>query len=450
MKSVNTVNKLASRLSWLGALIIAILPFHAFLTVWLASFVDQYTLLRLWKEFLLIFMSAGVLYLLAIDNNIRRQIFTSRLAQLIGVYFLISLIWGAVSYALDETTLKALGFGLIVNLRFLAFFIVLWIIATKSQLLRMLWPKLLLIPAAMVVLIGLAQRLILPYDFLRHFGYSAETIFPYQMINYDINYTRIMSTLRGANPLGAYLVLIFSSLAILFLKAGRNRLILGVFGAAALLALFLSYSRSAWIGLGLSGLFLGWISLKSQRAKRLLLAGLFFLVAIGIISALGLRNNTTFENYLYHTSSRSTIEESSNEARISAFKTGLNDVLGEPLGRGVGTAGPASVYNDNNARVAENYFIQIAQEVGWLGLAVFLAINYLLMCELWNRRSNVLAKILLVSFIGLTAINLVSHAWTDDTVAYIWWGLAGIALAPAILTDNRRKQKNAKNHKKTS
>ena len=34
------------------------------------------------------------------------------------------------------------------------------------------------------------------------------------------------------------------------------------------------------------------------------------------------------------------------------------------------------------------------------------------------------------SLIGLTFINLLSHAWTDDTLAYVWWGLAGIAMAP--------------------
>ena len=25
---------------------------------------------------------------------------------------------------------------------------------------------------------------------------------------------------------------------------------------------------------------------------------------------------------------------------------------------------------------------------------------------------------------------MLSHAWTDDTLAYVWWGLAGIAMAP--------------------
>jgi hypothetical protein len=40
-----------------------------------------------------------------------------------------------------------------------------------------------------------------------------------------------------------------------------------------------------------------------------------------------------------------------------------------------------------------------------------------------------LALVLFASFIGISFVNLLSHAWTDDTIAYIWWGLAGAAMA---------------------
>ena len=444
MRTSTTVSKLALYLSWLSGLILVILPFHAFLTVWLASAIDNYTLLRLWKEFLLVVISVGAFYLLITDKKLLQQFLNSRLAQLIGVYFLISLVWGAGAYTLEKVTLKALGYGLTVNLRFLIFFLCIWIIATKSHWLQKAWPKLLLIPAALVIFIGLLQRLVLPYDVLKHFGYNAQTIFPYQTINYDVNYVRIMSTLRGANPLGAYLVLILSTLAVFFLKIKQKRLLWGAFGAAGLLTLFFSHSRGAWIGLAISGLFLAWVSIKSVHTRNRLSAGLVALLVIAAASAFVLRENSTFQNYLFHTDDQSTIEESSNEGHIAALRAGLDDVVSKPLGQGVGTAGPASVYNNDKVRIADNYFIQIAQEVGWLGLAVFLVINFLVLRELWFRKSDNLALILLVSFVGLTAVNFVSHAWTDDTLAYIWWGLAGIALAPAILADRKHKP-NGKN-----
>jgi len=49
---------------------------------------------------------------------------------------------------------------------------------------------------------------------------------------------------------------------------------------------------------------------------------------------------------------------------------------------------------------------------------------------LWLRRSDPLALGLFASLMGIGLIGLLSHVWTDDTLAYVWWGLAGIAMAP--------------------
>jgi O-antigen ligase len=423
-----TPQKTAQYLSWLAGAILALMPFHAFLTVWLASGIGYYTALRLWKELLLVLLAAGSIYLLITDKKLRQKILNSRLFQLVAVYVLISLTWGLGAYLLDKAVPKALGFGLAVNLRFLVFFMTIWVIATKSQRLERVWPKLLFIPAAAVIGIGFLQRFALPYDVLRHFGYNESTIFPYQTINHDIHYPRIMSTLRGANPLGAYLVLIISAITVMFWKMNKQRRLWGVFGLAALAVMFFSHSRAAWIGLLLALAALAVIKLSSKPLNSWLAVTVigFILLVSGI--AYGLRNNDSFENYLFHTNDKSTVQESSNEEHVSAFRDGLKQAAAEPLGRGVGTAGPASVYNNGKARVAENYYIQIAQETGWLGLALFLAIVFLTARELWYRRRQSLPLILFISLVGISAVNLVSHAWTDDTLAYLWWGLAGIAL----------------------
>jgi O-antigen ligase len=378
---------------------------------------------------LLVLLAAGSVYLLSADKKLRQKILNSRLFQLVSAYVLISLIWGFGAYLLDKTTPKALGFGLAVNLRFLMFFITIWVIATKSQWLEKMWPKLLFIPAAIVLVFGFLQRFVLPFDVLRHFGYNESTIFPYQTINHDIHYPRIMSTLRGANPLGAYLVLIISAITVMFWKIKNQRRLWGVFGLAALAVMFFSHSRAAWIGLLLALAALAVIKLSSKPLNSWL--ALTVIGAILLVSgiAYGLRNNDSFENYLFHTNDKSTVQESSNEEHVSAFRDGLKQAAAEPLGRGIGTAGPASVYNHGKARVAENYYIQIAQETGWLGLALFLAIVFLTARELWRRRRQSLPLILFISLVGISAVNLVSHAWTDDTLAYLWWGLAGIALA---------------------
>lgn len=418
--------KIPSLVAAATALIFILIPFHAFLSVWLSSIFGHYTALRLWKEVLLVVLTIKVAYLLVRDNKLRREFFSRRLNQMILLYGGVSIVWGFVALELHKVTAKALGYGLIVNLRFLAFFLIVWVAANKAPKAFSNWPKWLVWPLALVCLLGLLQYLVLPYDFLRHFGYGEQTIFPYETINHDIHRERVFSTLRGANPLGAYLLLVLSVLVVFWRKQRRlGQLALIISGIAVL---FLSFSRSAWLGFALSLGVIGWYGFKSERTKQKVI-----LVAAGLVVAIAslgfvMRTNTTLQDIVFHTNDRSTIATSSNDGHAAALRTGVREIIHQPLGRGVGSAGPASVYNRNQSRIAENYFLQVGQEVGWLGLALFIAINFYLARELWRRKHDSLALGLLAALAGLTFVNLLSHAWADDTLAYLFWGLAAIAL----------------------
>src|SRR6185437_15347018 len=102
------------------------------------------------------------------------------------------------------------------------------------------------------------------------------------------------------------------------------------------------------------------------------------------------------------------------EQHASALKQGVHDIIHQPFGRGPGSAGPAIVYNNGQPRIAENYYVQIGQETGWVGLILFLLINAGVGYLLWVRRRDPLAVMLYGSLIGISFINLLSHAWTDD------------------------------------
>jgi hypothetical protein len=440
MKPSTTVARLAGYLSWIIALILILLPFHAFLTVWASSAFGHYTPLRLWKEGLITIVFVGAIYILAVSAAVRKQLFSSWLVRLIAIYAVLVLICGAVAFSRHGVNLKAFAYGTLLDLRFLVFFLLVWVVAACSPILRLKWRRLLLVPAALVVVFGIIQYLFLPYDFLKHFGYGTSTISPYETINHDIHYIRIESMLRGANPLGAYLVLIISALTAL-LVTGKNRLWQkSLFGIAVLAALVFSYSRSAWIGAALSVIIVLWLSLKTPRAKKLALVSTGVIIVIGGVAALALRHSTTLQDAFLHTNNQSQAPESSNQGHAAAFRAGLHDIARQPLGGGTGTAGPASIYNNHPSRIAENYFLQIGQEAGILGLVLFVAINVEVARKLWLKRADPLALALLGSLVGLSFVNMLSHAWTDDTLAYIWWGLAGIALAPAILKANKHKQ----------
>lgn len=418
-------------------LIIFLVPFHAFLTVWGASLIGHYTALRLWDEVLLLLCIIGTVYLVITDGKIRSHTLTRRLVWLIFAYIAVNLIWGAVGLHQHTLTAKALGYGLIVNLRFLIFFLITWAVALRSSRLKKKWQWIVMVPAAIVVLFGLLQVLILPNDFLTHFGYGPKTIEPFETINHNLDYVRVASTLRGANPLGAYLLIPISLLAGLIITGRRSWPYVSLF-AASLLTLFFSFSRSAWIGaaIALTVIAIHYLDRKYLRPALLVVAGLLLLVLVGL-AAMNWHRSARLENIFLHTQTNSAIKSTSDQGHIAALKSGLHDMVHEPLGQGPGSAGPASIYNQNRPRVAENYYVQVGQETGWLGLLLFLLINVGVGYILWLRRNNSLALTLVASLIGISFICLFSHAWTDDTLAYIWWGLAGVAMVPLTKNETR-------------
>ena len=379
----------------------------------------------------------GVLYLLLFDRKVRHHTLRRKLTWLIVTYILVQIVWGLWAWHNNDVTLKAMAYGVLLNSRFLLFFLLGWAIAIRTERFERRWPKLLLWPAVLVVLFGLLQVFVLPVDFLRHFGYGPHTIAPYETINHNMDFLRYMSTLRGANPLGAYLLIPISALVVLLVRFPRSwNWTKGLLLAGALAMLFFSFSRSAWIGAIFSILTAVVFASKStwwRQHKTILLSGAAALVVVSCASVFALHNNAHFQNFIFHTEDHSKVAVSSNDGHASAFREGVEDLKDDPLGQGPGTAGPASVYNNHHERIAENYYIQLAQEAGIPGLLLFLTIVAVVAYLLWTRREATLALSLLAALVGISVVNLLSHAWTDDTLAYIWWGLAGLAVGTPVV-----------------
>jgi len=440
MKQVFTYyNRLAD---YLVAAVLVLVPFQAFLTIWASSLLGYYTALRLWDDVVLLVLLGIACYWLAKDKDLRSWFTGSLLVRLIATYVILTLLLGVASYLKGEVTHKALFYGVLINLRFPVWFLAVLLTAQRSSFLKRTWPKLVLLPAVIVVVFGVLQYTVLPHNFLSHFGYNAATtIAPIETINHNNNYIRVESTLRGANPLGAYLVIVLSTLGVLFIR-GKRKLLCTILGLLALSALYATGSRSAWIGTVLSLGLIAWLQLKTKHQR--VLFGCISLAVIVLVtgSYLLLRSNVSLQNEILHTQTHSAVKTTSNGAHASALEDGIKEAIHEPLGDGPGTAGPASVYNGSHpARIAENYYVQIAQETGWLGLALFIGILILVAMELFERiGSSRLALIAFVSFSGIAFVNMLSHAWADDTLSFVWWGLAGIALARPLATSKKVKR----------
>lgn len=419
---------MASLSSYLAGVILVLAPVWAFISVWAGSSFGHYTAVRLILEILLALLALLAIGILIIDRKLSSKFINQKWFWPLAAFIALEIIWGIVAHFSHNVSLKALGYAWIVDLRYLLFFATVFIAASKSGWLISHGRELIFIPAIIVAIFAVLQFFVLPLNFLQHFGYSTKTIFPYETINHNQNFPRVMSFTRGANPLGAYLLVIITLLAA-WLTKNKSRLLVSGGLILTILALIFSFSRSAWLGVVVSLILLGWLLIKSSRVKKIALAGAAVIILIIVLVGLGLHNNAQFQNYFLHTQNHSASKISSNQGHVAALESGWHDFSIEPLGKGPGTSGPASVYNhDAPPRISENYYLMIGEEDGWLGLALLLAFFVLIAIE-FTRSKNKLSMALLAGFIGLAVINLFLPAWTDVTLAYVFWGLAAIVFA---------------------
>ena len=429
------------------AAIMVIAPFYTPLSVWLASHVEHFDFWKVWKEFALILLGLITLSFLITHHKFVRRVLHNRLVIVVLAYVLLVLAYGVYDLLTERVSTEAVTYGLIVDLRPVAIFGVAFLtfaIAARRKLAGFPWRKLVLIPAGVVIAFGLLQMFILPNDILTHIGYGEGTIKPYQTVDNQPDIVRVQSFLRGANPLGTYLIFVSVLLVVMYISDKKRRVWWGIFTAAALVLQLGTYSRSAQLGLILSLLVLVFIYRQRFVRRHLITAGIAaaVLLTVGVVAVA--KNNYLAENFIFHTSDRSSSALSSNSERLAAMERGAKEVVENPLGTGVGSAGPASARNQlGEVRIAENYYLQLGQELGIVGLLLFAAFNIMVAVELWKRRAHQVAKVLLASLVGITFVNMLSHAWTDDTIAYIWWTLAGFALAPLLVAAAQRKAKSS-------
>ncbi|HEX9594683.1 MAG TPA: O-antigen ligase family protein [Candidatus Saccharimonadales bacterium] len=409
-------------ISWI--LIILLLPFHGFLSVWLSSIFGSYLAWRSWKEALVILMLiAGTWWLARHDKALFAKLARRRVNQLIAAYVLLHLLLSAVS----GINLEAILYAIVYNLRFLGIFLAAQILGhyykRSTSSVRTL-NKLVLIPAGIVISFALLQATVLPNDFLSHFGYGTETIEPYVTIDAKDEWVRAQSTLRGPNQLGQYLILPLILMSTLWLAKPAGKLAGGILAGG--LAMAASYSRSAWLGLAAAlGALLS--ADKSWRKwKRQIIAGLAVLAMIIAGLAASFAGSDSFKLIVFHDDQAVGDIADSNTIRVNATRRSLDAIAANPLGHGPGYAGPASFHNDLDTKINENYYLQIALEVGVAGLLVFLSLNWLVATSLWRQRQELWPRVLFASFIGLFLINFFLPAWANDEIGLMWWGLAGL------------------------
>jgi O-Antigen ligase len=396
--------------------VLALMPFHAVLTVGLGHLLGHRSAWQAWKDAAIAGMALIAAWELARRPPARERLRPWLLP--LGVFAAICLTVTALQRPAPVTVL----FGLKVDLEFLVAFALAVLVGHRRLAERAV--RIVLATGAAVGVIAILQAYLWP-DMLRGVGYGPTTILPYLYVDPTDHLRRVLSTLGGPNQLGEFLILpLCLSLHACVRRPGWQHAALVAVLAIALLN---SYSRSAWLGAVVAIAVTTVLALRWPARRWLPAAGggSVLLAAAAWLAGQTGRGRAV----LAHANARSARVYDSSAGHMVALRHGLTTLRHHPLGSGLGTAGPASL-SAGLPVITENYYLQLAIETSVLGLIAFAALVAVLGVRLYRRRREVgWAAPVLGALVGLSVVNLFLHGWADTSTALVFWTTAGLVVA---------------------
>ena len=412
----------------LGVLaIIAIMPFHAALVVIIGGWNGHAELLAAWKELLI--LALALVAIVAAPQQAWR-----RLQRPIPLAIMALGVLGFIVSLANHVSLSSLAFGAKTDLfPWLLFLAALWAVRREGEGEDAPLTRILLWTAVVVATLAIIQITILPLSVLGHLGYNATTIPPKQIVSAAITTLRAFSTLGGPNQLGAYLLI---PIALVIMLARRRHPTYLLALPLLIIALVLSYSRSAWIGAIFTVAVAVFVCLPIRLRFVAPITVLVLLLAGGYLGPrlLGSTTGSSLEHILLHGTVNPTtgLVEGSDVGRTSSLRQGLSTLAAHPWGLGLGAAGPAS-YKTEHPLITENWYLQIGVEFGWLGLGLMLALIGLIIWQLARQSTNpgaILAPSLLAALAGILICNIFLHSLADSTLSLVLCGSLGLVMDP--------------------
>jgi O-Antigen ligase len=392
--------------------VLALMPFHAVLTVGLGHVLGHRIVWQAWKDAAIVGLSLTAAWQMARVPECRQRL--RPWLWPLGVYAVTCL---AVT-ALQRPPLVNVLFGLKIDVEFLVAFALAVLVSHRGQAERAV--RIVLITGAAVGLIAIVQAYLWP-DMLRWVGYGPATILPYLYVDPTDHLRRVLSTLGGPNQLGEFLILPLCLGLHAFMRRPRWRY--AALMVVLAVALLNSYSRSAWlgavIGVGVTAaLTVRW---PARRWAPAAAAGSALIVVVAWLSS----RTSAGRAILAHENDRSARVYNSSAGHLQALRHGLASLGHHPLGSGLGTAGPATVSHGVPV-ITENYYLQLAIETSLLGLLAFVAVVVVLGVRLSRRPGVRWSTPVLGALAGLSVVNALLHGWADSSTALVFWTTAGL------------------------
>jgi len=412
------LSQISQRLIGIGTLLILLLmPFHAFMSVYLGYLGADRLIVQSWKDVLILTM--GFLWLIYQATKKRLAFDLDTTNVLFGLIVLFSLF---ITFFVRPNS-EAVLFGIKTNLVAIALYFIAQTPLAKQSILKtkLLW--VVVIPGVIVSILAIMQSFLIPPDFLSNFGYNSSTISPKQIIDGSIGFFRAFSTLGGPNQLGAYLVV---PLVFVLVYGIRNkRWWLLVCGLPIVAAIVLSFSRSAWIGAVVGVLIAVFVSIDKKWRLYFTIASVIFICLASLLVATQINSNTAIENVLLHGRYFENKIEGSDKGRLESLAATSSEIIRTPFGHGLGSAGPSSFKADSPV-IPENWYLQIAYEIGLPGLLLYIVVFASLIRDLIRSKSDLLAMSLMAATFAILVMNLFLQTWADSTLVLMMFALYGI------------------------
>jgi len=288
-----------------------------------------------------------------------------------------------------------------------------------------LWGKMLLFPAAVIVLREIPRARVLSLRMMLFFGsfISMYGLFQYFVLGqHDLEH-RITGPASHVMTFSGLLMVTALLALVLWLHNARNLWLFGI-AAVTTFGLVLTFTRSVWVGWGAGVLVL----LALRRPRWLVYApGLALLVISFLPLSFFGRLVSAFDT-----------KQSSNLDRIRMVQAGVEIIKDYPL-LGVGPANIKEIYPIYRKHDAprfriphlHNNFVQLWAERGVLGLAAYLLFVGLFLLECargWRGAAGAWAEVGVAITVALAAAGMFEFNWGDTEVFFMFLDVAALVI----------------------
>lgn len=234
-----------------------------------------------------------------------------------------------------------------------------------------------------------------------------------------INVARLGSVLAGPNALGLYLLAMVGFFLGSFGTLKKVNYLWILYAGF----LLLTFSRSSVAGLIVMILTALFLIIRKKTGWFLAFASILFVLSLLSYGGAFLYTNEKTRDYLTHSDSTSMRFEQYERVWDTRNEIGL-------LGRGSGTAGPSSQYrlDGGENHWTENIYLDIFEELGLIGLILYLIIMLYLIAFAWKNKNQDRGKTALFITIAFAFSGIFINYYTGQAGIFLLWLASGLMM----------------------